>query len=59
MDSYTDALACAIRHMDLDPSRRNVLVTHQFVTGASRCDSEQVSVGGADCLFFPVVVDFV
>lgn len=48
VDSYTDALACAIRHMDLDPSRRNVLVTHQFVTGASRCDSEQVSVGGAD-----------
>ena len=46
--SYTDALACAIRHMDLDPSRRNVLVTHQFVTGGARCGSEEVSVGGAD-----------
>lgn len=48
VESYTDALACAIRHMDLDPSRRNVLVTHQFVTGGVRCQSEEVSVGGAD-----------
>ena len=48
IESYTDALACAIRHMDLDPSRRNILVTHQFVTGAARCQSEESSVGGAD-----------
>ncbi len=48
IESYTDALACAIRHMDLDPARRNVLVTHQFVTGAARCDSEELSVGGSD-----------
>lgn len=34
VESYTDAMACAIRHMPLDPARRNVLVTHQFVTGA-------------------------
>lgn len=46
--SYTDALACAIAHMPLDPSIRNVLVTHQFVTGAERCDSEIQSVGGSD-----------
>jgi exonuclease SbcD len=46
--SYTDALACAIDHLPLDPDRRSVLVTHQFVTGASRCDSEEVSVGGSD-----------
>ena len=48
VESYTDAMACAIRHMPLDPTRRNVLVTHQFVTGAERCESEEVSVGGAD-----------
>ena len=48
VESYTDAMACAIRHMPLDPARRNVLVTHQFVTGAARCESEEVSVGGAD-----------
>jgi exonuclease SbcD len=34
--------------MKVDKSQRNVLVTHQFVTGAARCDSEELSVGGAD-----------
>lgn len=48
VESYTDAVACAIRHMTLDPTRRNVLVTHQFVTGAERCESEELSVGGSD-----------
>ena len=32
----------------MDQTGRNVLVTHQFVTGASRSDSEELSVGGAD-----------
>lgn len=48
IESYTGALSCAIRHMDLDPSRRNILVTHQFVTGGLRCQSEEINVGGAD-----------
>ena len=48
IESYTDALAVAIEHMGIDKSVRNVLVTHQFVTGAARCDSEDISVGGAD-----------
>ncbi|MBD5128742.1 MAG: exonuclease SbcCD subunit D [Ruminococcaceae bacterium] len=34
--------------MDIDASKRNILIAHQFVTGASSCDSERVSVGGAD-----------
>ena len=46
--SYTDALKEAIAHMDIDPNRRNVLITHQFVTGAVRSDSEEISVGGTD-----------
>lgn len=46
--SYTDAMACAIRHMNVDPGRRSVLVTHQFVTGGVRCESEEVNVGGTD-----------
>lgn len=45
--SYTDAIRMAIAHMDIDPDDRNVLVAHQFVTGAQTCDSEEVSVGGA------------
>lgn len=48
VENYTDAIACAIQHMPIDPARRNVLVTHQFVTGSERCDSEEVSIGGSD-----------
>ena len=46
--TYTDALSTAIEAMKVDPAQRNVLVTHQFVTGAIRCDSEDISVGGSD-----------
>ena len=46
--SYTDALRAAVDHMEIDPSVRNVLVTHQFVTGAERCESEDINVGGSD-----------
>ena len=56
--SYTDAMACAIRHMNVDPARRSVLVTHQFVTGGVRCDSEEVNVGGADNVSAEVFAPF-
>lgn len=46
--SYTDAVRAAIGAMDVDPSKRNVLLTHQFVTGAERSESEELSVGGSD-----------
>lgn len=48
IESYTDAVAAAVEAMAPDPARRSVLVTHQFVTGAARCDSEELSVGGTD-----------
>lgn len=48
IESYTDAMRIAIAHMDIDPTHRNLLVTHQFVSGASRSDSEDISVGGTD-----------
>lgn len=46
--SYTGAMAAAVEGMAVDETARNVLVTHQFVTGAERCQSEEISVGGAD-----------
>lgn len=48
IETYTDAVACAVAHMPINPARRNVLMTHQFVTGAERCESEELSVGGSD-----------
>ncbi len=48
IESYTDAVAEAVAHMGIDTAARNVLVTHQFVTGGTRSGSEELSVGGTD-----------
>ncbi len=45
---YTDAVRTVIGEMGVDTAKRNVLIAHQFVTGAQTCDSETTSVGGLD-----------
>ncbi len=44
---YTSATRMAISQMAFTKGRRNVLLAHQFVTGAERSDSEE-NVGGLD-----------
>ncbi len=46
--TYHDALQAVTNAMDVDEKKRNVLLSHQFVTGAVRSDSEEISVGGID-----------
>ncbi len=48
VESYTDAMRVAVEAMHVDEERCNILVTHQFVTGAERTESEEISVGGTD-----------
>ena len=48
IESYTDACRVAVEKMGVDTRERNVLLTHQFVTGAVTCESEELSVGGSD-----------
>lgn len=48
VESYTDAVNAVIDSMNADYSKRNILIAHQFVTGALKCDSEEISVGGTD-----------
>ncbi|MCR5836257.1 MAG: exonuclease SbcCD subunit D [Lachnospiraceae bacterium] len=55
---YTDACRVAVEHMDVDTTKRNIIVAHQFVVGAGRCDSEEVSVGGLDSVDGSVFDDF-
>ncbi len=57
-DSYSSAVETAVRHLEIDPSERNILVTHQFVTGALRSDSEEVSVGGTDNVSADILSEF-
>lgn len=46
--TYQDAVQTAVEQIRLDTEVRNLLVAHQFVTGASRCESEEITVGGID-----------
>lgn len=45
---YTEAVQTVVNAWNLDLSKRNILVTHQFVTGAVRSESESISIGGLD-----------
>ena len=56
--TYTEAMAAVLGAADIDKAHRNVLVTHQFVTGAQTCDSEELSVGGTDNVDVSVFDDF-
>lgn len=46
--SYTDAMKVVIDSLDINVEERNIMITHQFVTGAERSESEEISVGGTD-----------
>lgn len=48
IESYNDAFKYAVSRMEIKENDRNILIAHQFVTGAGRCDSEDISVGGID-----------
>ena len=46
--TYHEALRCAVERLNINAAERNVLVAHQFVTGAQTAGSEAVNVGGVD-----------
>lgn len=56
--TYTDALSTVISDMHIDTAQKNILITHQFVTGSSRTESEDVSVGGSDNVDADIFKDF-
>lgn len=45
---YNEALRYVIDRMEVNEDERNILMAHQFVTGAERCESEDIRVGGLD-----------
>lgn len=48
IETYQDAVRTVLQHIHIDTAERNILVAHQFVTGAARCESEELFVGGID-----------
>lgn len=45
---YQQALELVCSRIPVEKEKRNILLAHQFVTGASRCESEEIMVGGVD-----------
>lgn len=51
IETFEDAVRWALEHMaehKKGEDGRNILIAHQFVTGASCCDSEELSIGDLD-----------
>ena len=48
INSYSDAVAAALSNAPIDQGERNVLIAHQFVTGAITSESEEIVVGGSE-----------
>ncbi len=51
---YGSAFSAILSHSEVDTSKRNVLLMHQFITGAEISDSEERTVGGLDNIDAPL-----
>ena len=58
IETYNDAVKTVIDSLTLNKDERNVLVAHQFVTGAVTAGSEELAVGGLDNIDAEVFRDF-
>lgn len=58
IESYQDAMAAVLRHSPVDTAKRNILICHQFITGAQTAGSEELSVGGVENIDAALFKDF-
>ncbi len=57
-EGFTESLKYVLDKMNPDTSQRNVLICHQFVTGATTSDSEELYVGGSENVDFTLFEKF-
>lgn len=58
LSSYHEAVKYIIDKLEINAEERNVLLAHQFITGAAKGGSEDVSVGGLDNIGAEVFAKF-
>ncbi|QIB69532.1 exonuclease SbcCD subunit D [Aminipila butyrica] len=56
--STNDGIRAVLQGLEVDTSCRNLLLCHQFITGALACESEELSVGGLDQVDASLFADF-
>lgn len=57
-ESFDSAFKAAVSHLNVNENERNVIIAHQFITGAAAGGSESVSVGGLDNISAEVFAPF-
>lgn len=50
VQTENEAIAVAVREMNVDPHRRAICIAHQFVSGSSVSGAEETNIGGLDCV---------
>lgn len=58
IDSWDAAVRCAVEHMNINTSERNIIVAHQNIMSAERCESEEIYIGGQDAVSDEIFKDF-
>lgn len=58
IETYEDAVRCAVRHMHVNAGERNVILAHQNILSARRCESEENIIGGLDAVSDAVFSEF-
>ncbi len=58
IDSWDAAVRCAVKHMSINTSERNIIVAHQNIMSAERCESEEIYIGGQDAVSDEIFKDF-
>lgn len=62
IETFEDGMKVVLAHHVVDQKKKNILVTHQFVTGTNpveQSDSEQIlSIGGTDAISYKVFEDY-
>ena len=53
-----DALKLILGKENIDYNERNIMMMHQFLSGAIKSDSEEVAVGGVDAIDYHELCDF-
>jgi exonuclease SbcD len=46
--NYNDAVKTVVENLEIDDKKRNILVAHQFITGAETAGSEELTIGGLE-----------
>lgn len=57
-ESFDSAFKAAVSHLNVNENERNIMIAHQFITGAAQGGSESVSVGGLDNISAEVFAPF-